>query len=78
MFIGKFSLLPDSYTYNIISQAHRTTSWLDDCISTVSGESIISNVYTGIVDDIVMTEKCRTGPGLEPRVFRLTYERSTS
>ena len=25
-----------------------------------------------------MTEKCRTGRGLEPRVFRLTYERSTS
>ena len=21
-----------------------------------------------------MTEKCRTGPGLEPRVFRLTYD----
>ena len=27
---------------------------------------------------VYMTEKCRTGPGLEPRVFRLTYERSTS
>ena len=25
-----------------------------------------------------ITEKCRTGPGLEPRVFRLTYDRSTS
>ena len=24
------------------------------------------------------TEKYRPGPGLEPRVFRLTYERSTS
>ena len=25
-----------------------------------------------------MTEKCRPEPGLEPRVSRLTYERSTS
>ena len=25
-----------------------------------------------------MTEKCRPEPGLEPRVFRLTYDRSTS
>ena len=24
-----------------------------------------------------MTEKCRPEPGPEPRVFRLTYERST-
>ena len=51
-FIDKSSLSPDSYTF--ISQAHHTTSWLDHCISTVSGESIISNVY--IVDDIVCSD----------------------
>ena len=51
-FIDKSSLSSDSYTF--ISQAHHTTSWLDHCISTVSGESIISNVY--IVDDIVCSD----------------------
>ena len=51
-FIDKSSLSLDSYTF--ISQAHHTTSWLDHCISTVSGEYIISNVY--IVDDIVCSD----------------------
>ena len=50
-FIDKSSFLPDSYTF--ISQAHHTTSWLDHCISTVSGQSIISNVY--IVNSILRT-----------------------
>ena len=51
-FIDNSSLLLDSYTF--ISQAHHTTSWQDHCISTESGESIISNVY--IVDDIVCSD----------------------
>ena len=39
-FIDKSSLSPDSYTF--ISQAHHTTSWLDHCISTVSGSRLYS------------------------------------
>ena len=37
-FIDKSSLLPDSF----ISQTHHTTSWLDHCISTVSGSRLYS------------------------------------
>ena len=35
-----------------ISQAHVTTSWLDHCITTASGRSIISDAY--ITDNIVL------------------------
>ena len=41
--LNNLCFIDKSYTF--ISQAHHTTSWLDHCISTVSGESIISNVY---------------------------------
>ena len=40
---------------------------------TLLGHALPANGHSGR-----MTEKCRTGPRLEPRVFRLTYERSTS
>ena len=35
-------LPPDTFTF--ISQAHGTTSWLDHCITTTAGESLIGNV----------------------------------
>ena len=35
-FIEKEQLLSDSFTF--VSQAHGTTSWLDRCITTASGE----------------------------------------
>jgi len=51
-FIDKYMLLPDSFTY--ISQAHGTTSWLDHCITTSSGQEIVSNSY--IIKDIVCSD----------------------
>ena len=48
-FIDREKLPPDSFTF--LSQAHGTTSWLDHCITTTSGQSITSNV--SIIDDIV-------------------------
>ena len=41
-FIDKSMLSPDTFTF--ISQAHGTTSWLDHCITTTAGESLIANV----------------------------------
>ena len=42
-FIDK-CLLPSSY-FTFISQAHGTISWLDHCITTAAGRSIISDAY---------------------------------
>ena len=36
------------------TQAHGTTSWLDHCITTTSGESITSNIF--VIDDIVCSD----------------------
>ena len=41
--IDKSMLLPDSFTF--YSAAHGTTSWLDHCVTTESGKSIISDIY---------------------------------
>ena len=38
----------------------------------------MSYVHQTMEAGACITEKCRTGPGLEPRVFRYTYECSTS
>ena len=35
-------ILPDSFTF--YSAAHGTTSWLDHCVTTESGKSIISDI----------------------------------
>ena len=51
-FIDKEKLPPDSFTF--VSQAHGTTSWIDHCITTTSGQSITSNV--SIIDDIVCSD----------------------
>ena len=41
-----------SFTY--ISQAHGTTSWLDHCITTVAGRSLITNAY--ITDNVICSD----------------------
>ena len=51
-FIDREKLPPDSFTF--VSQAHGTTSWLDHCITTTSGQSIRSNI--SIIDDIVFSD----------------------
>ena len=51
-FIDKEMLFPDTFTYT--SQAHGTTSWLDHCITTMSGQSIISHV--SIIDNVVCSD----------------------
>ena len=38
-FVDKERLLPDTFTYT--SQAHGTTSWLDHCITTMSGDNVV-------------------------------------
>ena len=40
--IDKSMLLPDSFTY--FSEAHGSTSWLDHCMTTESGKSLISDI----------------------------------
>ena len=42
--------MPSSETFTLISQAHGTTSWLDHCITTTAGESLIANV--SVLNDI--------------------------
>ena len=51
-FIDREKLPQDSFTF--VSQAHGTTSWLDHCITTTSGQSITSNI--SIIDDIVCSD----------------------
>ena len=51
-FVDKEKLLPDTFTYT--SQAHGTTSWLDHCITTMSGQSIISHV--SVSDNVVCSD----------------------
>ena len=48
-FINRSLLLPDTFTF--ISQTHGTTSWVDHCVSTTSGKSLVSNV--SIIDNVV-------------------------
>ena len=42
--------MPSSETFTLVSQAHGTTSWLDHCITTTAGESLIANV--SVLNDI--------------------------
>ena len=51
-FIDKCLLPSSSFTF--ISQAHGTTSWLDHCITTADGRSIISDAY--ITDNVVCSD----------------------
>ena len=51
-FIDKSMLSPDTFTF--ISQAHGTTSWLDHCITTTAGESLIANV--SVLNDIACSD----------------------
>ena len=51
-FIDKCLLPSSSFTF--ISQAHFTTSWLDHCITTAAGRSIISDAY--ITDNVVCSD----------------------
>ena len=51
-FIDKSMLSPDTFTF--ISQAHGTTSWLDHCITTTAGESVIANV--SVLNDIACSD----------------------
>ena len=41
-FTDKILLLPDAFTF--VSQAHGTTSWLDHCITTSAGQSLVADV----------------------------------
>ena len=51
-FADKEGLLPNTFTYT--SQAHGTTSWLDHCINTLSGQSIIYDV--SVIDSVVYSD----------------------
>ena len=51
-FVDRKRLLPDTFTYT--SQAHGTTSWLDHCITTMSGQSVISHV--SVIDNVVCSD----------------------
>ena len=51
-FIDRSLLLPDTFTF--VSQAHGTASWLDHCVFTTSGKSLISNV--SIIDNVVFSD----------------------
>ena len=51
-FIDKYMLSPDTFTF--ISRAHDTTSWLDHCITTTAGGSLISNV--SVLNDIACSD----------------------
>ena len=51
-FIDKSMLLSDTFTY--VSQSHSTTSWLDHCITTRAGKSIVTKM--DIVDNIVCSD----------------------
>ena len=41
-FTDRMMLLPDAFTF--VSQAHGTTSWLDHCITTSAGQSLVADV----------------------------------
>ena len=45
-------LLSDTFTY--VSQSYNTTSWLDHCITTGAGKSIVTKI--NIVDNIVCSD----------------------
>ena len=45
-------LSPDTFTF--ISRAHDTTSWLDHCITTTAGGSLIANV--SVLNDIACSD----------------------
>ena len=51
-FIDKAMLLSDTFTY--VSQSHHTTSWLDHCITTGAGKSIVSKMH--IIDNIICSD----------------------
>ena len=51
-FVDREMLLPDTFTYT--SQSHGTTSWLDHCITTMSGQSVISHV--SVIDNVVCSD----------------------
>ena len=46
-------ILPSS-SFSFISQAHSTTSWLDHCITTAAGRSLISNAF--ITDNVICSD----------------------
>ena len=50
-FVDIERLLPDTFTYT--SQAYGTTSWLDHCITTTSGQSVISHVSVSLDQNII-------------------------
>ena len=54
-FIDREKLPPDDLTF--VSQAHSTTSWLDHCVTTISSQSITSNIL--IIVNIVKHLKLR-------------------
>ena len=51
-FVDREWLLPDTFTYT--SQSHGTTSWLDHCITTMSGQSVIS--HGSVIDNVVCSD----------------------
>ena len=40
-FTDRMMLLPDAFKF--VSQAHGTTSWLDHCITTSAGQSLVAD-----------------------------------
>ena len=50
--VDRERILPDTFTYT--SQAHGTTSWLDHCITTTSGQSVKNHV--SVIDNVVCSD----------------------
>ena len=68
-FIDRIILPSSSFTF--ISQAHGTTSWLDHCITTAAGRSLISNAF--ITDNVICSDHFPLSVNIECSID-LTYD----
>ena len=68
-FIDRIILPSNSFT--CISQAHGTTSWLDHCITTAAGRSLISNEF--ITDNVIYSDHFPLSINIECSID-LTYD----
>ena len=68
-FIDRIILPSSSFTF--ISQAHGTTSWLDHCITTAAGRSLISNAF--ITDNVICSDHFPLSINIECSID-LTYD----
>ena len=68
-FVDRIILPSSSFTF--ISQAHGTTSWLDHCITTAAGRSLISNAF--ITDNVICSDHFPLSINIEC-IIDLTYD----